>query len=423
MRMANLRQTDDTSTEMNERSLNLDIIIVGAGLGGLAAAVSCALAHHRVVVYEASKELAEVGAGLQITPNASRLLRHWGLEAEVEAAAAEPTLLAVHRYSNGKVLAEEQDFDKKIRQKYGAPFLDVHRADLQKLLYTKALSLGVRVELGVRISQVTHGPEVVLESGKQVPADLVIGADGLWSKCRESMLGKSDQPLPTGDLAYRILLELDQVTDPDLRQWISNSQVHFWIGPYSHAVGYSLRGGTMYNIVLLCPDDLPKDVSRSKGSVGEMRALFSGWDPILTRFLEQVDQVDKWKLMHREELESWTNAEKNFVLIGDSCHPMLPYLAQGANSSLEDAAVLGGLLSYVRSKEQLPRAIELYEILRKSRSEKIVRETFRQRDAFHMPDGDEQVQRDSLFASQLGKSISCSFPSRWSVVFPPTRLP
>ncbi|KAK4947785.1 hypothetical protein LTR10_013293 [Elasticomyces elasticus] len=412
--MATPHQTDDTSTKMIERAPRLDIIIVGAGLGGLATAVSCALAQHRVIVLEASRELAEIGAGLQITPNASRLLRRWGLEAEVEAVAAEPTLLAVHRYSNGKILAEERDFDKKMRTKYDAPFLDMHRADLQKILFNKALSLGVRVELGVRISKVVPGPEVVLESGKRLHGDLVIGADGLWSKCRESMLGKSDQPLPTGDLAYRIVLDLEKMTNPELRQWISNPQVHFWIGPYSHAVAYSLRGGTMYNIVLLCPDDLPKDVSRSKGSVGEMRALFSGWDPILTRFLEQVDQVDKWKLMHREELETWTNAEKDFVLIGDSCHPMLPYLAQGANSSLEDAGVLGGLLSHVKSKEQLRWAITLYERVRKSRSEKIVRETFRQRDAFHMPDGEEQEVRDSLFASQLGKSISCNFPSRWT---------
>jgi len=118
-------------------------------------------------------------------------------------------------------------------------------------------------------------------------------------------------------------------------------------------------------------------------------------------------------LMHREEVETWTNPAKNFVLIGDSCHPMLPYLAQGANSSLEDGAVLGRLLSYVKSREQISWAVTLYEGLRKSRSEQIVRETFKQRDAFHMPDGEAQEQRDLLFASQLGKEVSCKFPSRW----------
>ena len=119
----------------------------------------------------------------------------------------------------------------------------------------------------------------------------------------------------------------------------------------------------MYNIVLLCPDDLPKDVSRQAGSVDEMRKFFANWDPILTRFLDHVDSVDKWKLMHRAELESWTNEKGNFVLIGDSCHPMLPYLAQGANSSIENGGVLGRLLE---SKLQLPQAIKLYEQLRKS---------------------------------------------------------
>ncbi len=394
----------------------LDIIIVGAGLAGLAASISCALANHKVIVFEAAKELAEIGAGLQITPNASRLFREWGLESATQAVAAEPTVLAVHRYSDGKILAEEPDFNKKIRQKYGAPFIDMHRVDLQKILYSRAVSLGVKVELNTKISRVDSTPsgaEVVFDSGRRHRGDLVVGADGLWSKCRESMLGETDQPLPTGDLAYRIVLELNEISDPELRQWIANPQVHFWIGPHSHAVAYSIRSGTMYNIVLLCPDDLPDGLARSKGSVEEMRKLFSGWDPILTRFLDQVDQVDKWKLMHREEVESWTNPAKNFVLIGDSCHPMLPYLAQGANSSLEDGAVLGRLLSYVTSREQISWAVTLYESLRKSRSEQIVRETFNQRDAFHMPDGEAQEQRDLLFASQLGKEISCKFPSRW----------
>lgn len=394
----------------------LDIIIVGGGLAGLAAGISCALAKHKVKILEGAKQLTEVGAGLQITPNASRLFKVWGIESEINSLAAEPTLLAVHRYSDGKVLAQEDSFDQNIRKKYGAPFIDMHRVDLQKILYKKAISLGVDVRLNHRILSVDstpEGPRIILESGQTLDCDVVVGADGLWSKCRESMLSKADAPLPTGDLAYRIVLEIDQITDPELKARVSNPEVHFWIGPHAHAVGYSLRAGTMYNIVLLCPDDLPTGLSRSSGSVEEMQNLFTGWDPILNRFLRQVDKVDKWKLMHREEVASWTNQQKNFILIGDSCHPMLPYLAQGANSSIEDGAVLGRLLSYVHSKEQIPWAIKLYETLRKSRSEMIVRETFHQRDTFHMPDGDSQLNRDNLFESQLGKEISTKFPSRW----------
>lgn len=118
--------------------------------------------------------------------------------------------------------------------------------------------------------------------------------------------------------------------------------------------------------------------------------------------------------MHRAELESWTNENGNLVLIGDSCHPMLPYLAQGANSSIEDGGVLGRLLGSVESKLQLPQAIELYEQLRKVRSEAIARETFHQRNAFHMLDGQQQKERNEIFASQLGKEVTCKFPSRWT---------
>jgi salicylate hydroxylase len=381
------------------------------------------------VLTESNKQ---IGAGLQITPNASRLLRRWGLGDTIDTLAAEPTFLAVHRYSNGKILAMEEDFDVKMRKKYGAPFVDMHRVDLQKSLHTKAVELGVNVRLGARVSKVDcNAAEICLESGEKVVGDLVVAADGLWSRCRESFLGQKDQPLPTGDLAYRIVLTLDQISDPDLKEWISKPSVHFWIGPGAHAVGYSLRASTMYNIVLLCPDNLPKDVARQSGSVDEMRELFANWDPLLTRFLNHVDTVDKWKLMHRPELESWTNEQGNFVLIGDSCHPMLPYLAQGANSSIEDGGVLGRLLGSVSSKDQLKPAIKLYEQLRKSRSEAIVRETFyqvsadarrsllsesdtlTQRDAFHMPDGPRQQERDEVFASQLGKEVAGKFPSRW----------
>ena len=282
----------------------------------------------------------------------------------------------------------------------------------------KAVSLGVSVQLNCRVSSIqctSSGLKIVFKSRPEVECDLVVGADGLWSKCRESLLQRADEPLPTGDLAYRIVLDVEKITDPDLKSLVANPQCHFWIGPHSHAVGYSVRGGTMYNLVLLCPDDLPGGLSRTAGSVDEMRALFAGWDPILTRLLEQVVEVDKWKLMHREEVASWTNQQKNFVLIGDSCHPMLPYLAQGANSSIEDGGVLGRLLSYAEGKKKLPWAITLYESLRKPRSERIVRETFNQRDAFHMPEGPEQKERDRIFASQLGRVISQKFPSRWWV--------
>ncbi|KAK7979662.1 hypothetical protein PG989_012119 [Apiospora arundinis] len=400
----------------HEAFVQLDVIVVGAGLGGLATAVSIAQSGSQVTVFEAAKELSEIGAGLQLTPNCTKILQRWGLPDTFWEAAAEPASLTVHRYT-GSVLAQDPAFAQNVRARYGAPFLDMHRVDLQRALYERARALGVRFRLGEKVADLALDqarPEVITAGGTRTAADLVVAADGLWSRCRSTFLGRDDPPKPTGDLAYRVVLELDQIADPDLRRRVAEPTCNFWIGPGAHAVGYSLRGGTMYNIVLLVPDDLPPGVSRQQGSVEEMKALFQGWDQVLSRFLGLVNHVDKWKLMHREEMTSWVNDRSNLVFVGDACHPMLPYLAQGANSAIEDGAVLGLLLSHIQSRDQVPQALKMYEKLRKSRGESIVRETFKQRASFHMPDGPEQEARDTIFLSQLGKDLKGPFPSRWT---------
>lgn len=186
----------------------------------------------------------------------------------------------MHRYS-GQVLAHEPDFKLDMETKYEAPFVDLHRVDLQQGLYARAVELGVKVVLNERLESIDFsGPIVKTFAGTTYQCDLVVGADGLWSKSRELLIGKKDDPKPTGDLAYRVVLSLDQVQDEELRAWIQNPSVHFWIGPGAHAVGYSLRGGKMHNIVLLVPDDLPPNVARQAGSLDEMQQLFEGWDPM-----------------------------------------------------------------------------------------------------------------------------------------------
>ncbi|KAF2765156.1 FAD/NAD(P)-binding domain-containing protein [Teratosphaeria nubilosa] len=405
------------ASPIEQNTSPLHIVIIGAGLAGLSAAISCALGGHHVVVLEAARELAEIGAGLQITPNGSKVFQHFGIYDALEQKAAEPSFVQIRRYSDGKVLSRTDHFDRDVRAKYNAPFWDLHRVDVQRALANRAKELSVQVRLGSRVADLDfEKPSVKIENGEELQADLIVAADGLWSKSRERFLalrGQLDEPLPTGDLAYRIVLKLDEVTDPELRDWISNPSCQFWIGPNAHVVAYSLRDGHMFNIVLLVPDNLPANVARQPGSLDEMRKIFNGWDPVLNRFLDQVKAVDKWKLMHRPELESWISDKSNFVFIGDSCHPMLPYLAQGANSSIEDGAVLGNVLGAMESKDQLPAALRLYERLRKKRGETIVRETFNQRNDFHMTDGPEQRARDELMLSQLGKEIKVKFPSRW----------
>lgn len=327
----------------------------------------------------------------------------------------------MRRYSDGKVLSRTEAFDGDLRRKYGVPFLDLHRVDVQRALASRAKALGVTVRLGCRVADIDFpAAKLTLENGETLTADLLVAADGLWSVCRSRFLAHcgqdSDTPLPTGDLAYRIVLKTEDITDPELRALVANPTVQFWIGPGAHCVAYSLRGGSMYNIVLLGPDDLPADVARQPADLEQMRKLFEGWDPLLNRFIAQVQSVDKWKLMHRPELSRWVSEEANFVFLGDACHAMLPYLAQGANSSIEDGAVLGYILGHLGSRADLRPCLLLYERLRKQRGEAIVRETFAQRDDFHMPNGPEQEARDAFMLRKMKDGASVideKFPSRW----------
>ncbi|CAG8953412.1 hypothetical protein HYFRA_00010161 [Hymenoscyphus fraxineus] len=393
------------SLELPNDSIHL--IIIGAGLAGLSAGLSTKLANpnHEVTILESVKELEEIGAGLQLTPNGTRHFKTWGIYERLLPLATFPTTLNVRRYDGTKILSTTENFQDQISERYDAPFWGMHRSDLQRAMVDRCKELGVTFRLSSRVTSVDfENAEVTIEGGEKVQGDVVLCTDGLWSTTRSQFLGTPSPAILTGDLAYRIVIETSQLTGSDaeeLRKFITDSHVNFWVGPETHVVAYTMRAGAIYNIVLLCPDTLPSHVRKSDGDVQEMKDLFHGWDPLLRRFLDQVKQVAKWKLMYHPPLPEWCNESGTFWMAGDACHPMLPYLAQGANSSLEDGAVAGFLLGKVgreKKGEQLGKAARMYQELRKGRGERIQAETFRQRGDFHMADGKEQEVRDEIFA-------------------------
>ncbi|MCJ1310546.1 hypothetical protein MMC25_004210 [Agyrium rufum] len=429
----------------------IHLIIIGAGLAGLSSAISAKLANPKikVTILETVKELAEVGAGFQLTPNSTRLFKKWGIFPLLEPHATHPVSLTVRRYDGTKVLSQTPNFQEIVQDRYRNPYWGLHRVDLQRTMVDRAKELGVEIRLDscvVDLTLTTASPSVTLKNGETIEGDLILCADGLWSPTRSKYLGRPSPAIETGDLAYRMLFHTSDLTDPELKAFVEARGIDFWVGPNAHTVGYSLRDGELYNLVLLNPDDLPEDVSKQAGDTNELKKILSTWDPILGRFLEHVKDptILKWKLNWLESLDEWTDGEGKFVMAGDACHPMLPYLAQGANSSLEDGAVLGWLLGRCdasdedgtatkapaevngqaggkekspseseRKRQQLQAACAMYQDLRKERGEGIAKETFGQRDAWHMVDGERQIERDRALKDwDEGKGTGLN-PSRW----------
>jgi salicylate hydroxylase len=220
-------------------------------------------------------------------------------------------------------------------EKYGTPFWDFHRTDLHRCLYNRMIELGGHIRVNSRVNDVVVNEEaacatIELTDGSQHSADLVVGADGIHSRLREVLVGHRISPTPTGDIAYRLLLRAEDVLhDPELAPFVTDPQVTYWMGPQKHAVVYLIRKAQFLNMVLLVPDDMPDNATKLDASVEEMVALFEGWDPKILKLLNLCQSVQKWKLCIQQELAHWTHPKGHFILLGDSVHATLPYLASG----------------------------------------------------------------------------------------------
>jgi salicylate hydroxylase len=249
------------------------------------------------------------------------------LLSDVEAVAVRPRDFILRSYRDGKILSK-QNLVPFAEETYSSPYLHIHRADFHKILVEEARRLGVDIKLGCVVTGVDfRKPAVLVEGQPEFRADVVIGADGLNSVCREALLGHPDPPRPTGDLAYRILVKVeDMKKHPELADLVENPAINFWMGPDGHAVCYLLKGGGVYNIVLLRPDNMPELVDTAPADLEEMREFFEGWDLRLKTLLGLVREASKWRLQTSEEMAQWTHPSGKFVLLGDACHATLPYL-------------------------------------------------------------------------------------------------
>jgi len=338
----------------------------------------------------------QVGAGIQVPPNSTRLLKRWGLLDKVEAVSVRPNNFILRSYKDGKVLST-QNMVPHCEQRYGAPYLHIHRADYHKILAEEAQRLGVVILLDSTVTGIDfETPCAYVKNKPAFSADIIIGADGLKSASREALLGRPDPPHLTGDLAYRIIVPAaDMKRHPLLKELAEVPNVNYWMGPDSHAVCYLLKGGGLYNIVLICPDNLPEMVNQAKADLQEMHDLFKHWDPRLRALLSLCNDTSKWRLQNSREMITWSHPSGKFALLGDACHATLPYLAQGAAQAIEDGAVLGGLLEKIEHRHQLADALVIYETIRKSRTTQVVQgSSHLGQKIFHLHDGPRQRERD-----------------------------
>lgn len=386
--------------------LPLDIAVVGCGLGGLTAAYCLAMAGHKVTILESVAKIGEIGAGIFIGPNVTRLLIRWGLESRLREVAVKPEARAMRRWCTGETLSRIQWGDAMAKN-HGAPPYHIHRADLHSMLYDLA-EPHVTIRTNCRVVSMNPSiPTLMLKSGEVVHADLVIGADGLKSTTRHFVVGKPDEPRPTGDAAYRAVVPTEMLlADPDLRSLVETPEITMWLGPQRHIVAYNIRAKEEYNIALCHTDrDPPEELWRIEESADRMKEEFVGWEPRIQKLLELIPSTLKWKLMDRAPLETWIHEDGRLALVGDACHPMLPYAGQGVAMAIEDAAVLGNLFSHLSSRAQIAPLLHAYEAIRYERATRVQAFSRLNKATLHLPDGLEQEQRDRKMRAAMDDAL------------------
>ena len=390
----------------------LTIAVIGAGLGGLTAAVALHRSGFDVRVYEQAPALTEVGGGINMGPNAARVLYRLELGGALDREAVRPLSTHQRRWQDGRTL-QRAPLNPRCEELYGAPHLTVHRADLLAIIASGFPA--DRVHLGHRLVGLEDTGDHVaawFENSARIRADVLVGADGINSTVRTALLGE-EAPRFAGCVAYRGLVPSERIADLDLE---IGSQS--WVGPGGHFVHYFVARARLLNFVGWTEHDTwNREDWTDRATIARALAAFEGWHPQIRRIIAAADTCFIWALFDREPLPRWSVGR--VTLLGDACHPMYPFMGQGAAQAIEDGATLAACLA-ANSAADPAKTLARYEVLRRPRVTRLQEMSRANKTRFHLPDGPAQEARDAEWARAGDRSPEAL---RWLFEFDATVVP
>ncbi len=373
----------------------LPILVAGAGIAGLTVALALARRGFPVTVLERTDALQEVGAGIQLAPNASRILIELGLSAALDAVACRPRAVVLHSGPSGEDLARVP-LGAAAERRYGAPHFVVHRGELQALLARAVRATGTEIQLSSPVGRVLERGDAVhvrLADDRELVGRALIAADGVWSRVRRAAMG-GRAPDASGRIAWRAVVPADQVPEP------LTHDIGLWFGRSAHLVHYPISSGRLVNLVAVVTDTWHEETWSGVGDPATLFARFAGFAPVVRDLLAAASDWLRWPLMTVDPLSAAWNRSR-IALIGDAAHAMLPFAAQGGGTAVEDAAVLADQMA---ATSDIPAAFSAYVHQRRPRVHKIWRLAEDNVRIFHMH-GLMAFARDSVLKMSSSEAL------------------